>query len=192
MSSIKRTCHGFSRVRFTRSGISSSLTPPSSTQLSLSEEKPAASAASTPRRVSESAPPRVSAEKRSGLSVSRLIFSRSTPAARSGAARDGSSAPFVVRHSSSIPGIARSIRQKSTIPRRTRGSPPVTRSFRTPSSAAQAAISRSSSSVQSSACGRLQTPRSGMQYTQRKLHRSVTEILSSVIERPKQSFILSP
>ncbi len=78
---------------------------------------------------------------RSARRVSRLMFSRSTPASRRGFASSGSRLPLVVRQSSSSSGMARSVRQMSRIPRRTSGSPPVKRIFRTPSFTAARAIS---------------------------------------------------
>ena len=163
MRSMKRTCQSCARVSAAKSAISSSLTPPSSTQLSLIFSKPARSAASMPRRTSESVPRRVMARKRSSFSVSRLMLRRVTSASRSAAACSASRLPFVVTHSSSTPGISASIRQKSTAPRRTSGSPPVTRILRTPQRTAAAAMSRSSSSEQISPCAHFSMPTSGMQ-----------------------------
>ena len=163
MRSMKRTCHGCSRVKSTKSAISSSLTPPSSTQLSLIFAKPARSAASMPSMTSCSVPRRVMARKRSSFSVSRLMLRCVTPASRSSRATSLSRLPFVVTQSTSTPGISDNMRQKSTAPRRTSGSPPVTRIFLTPQRTAAAAISRSSSSEQKSPCARFSTPSSGMQ-----------------------------
>ena len=100
---------------------------------------------------------------RASFSVSRLMLRCVTPASRSGRATSLSRLPFVVTQSSSTPGISDNMRQKSTAPRRTSGSPPVTRIFLTPQRTAAAAISRSSSSEQKSPCARFSTPSSGMQ-----------------------------
>ena len=167
ISSMKRTCHGCVSVRAAKSAISSSLTPPRSTQLSLRFWKPALCAASSPRSTSASEPTRVMSRKRSGRSVSRLMFRRSTPAARSGAASAGRRTPFVVRQSSSMPGISRSMRHSSTIPRRTSGSPPVRRIFRIPSFTAARAISPYSSTERTAPWGPFSTPSAGIQYWHR-------------------------
>ena len=82
---------------------------------------------------------------------------------------------MVVRHSSSTPGMAETPRQMSRMPRRTRGSPPVRRTFRTPQSTAAAAIPPSSSTEQMPARSRLAAPDAGIQYRHRREQRSVTE-----------------
>ena len=76
---------------------------------------------------------------------------------------------------SRIPGRAATPRQMSRIPRRTRGSPPVRRTFRTPQATAARAISKSSSTEQMSSCRFFSTPSAGIQYRQRRSHRSVTD-----------------
>ena len=82
---------------------------------------------------------------------------------------------FVVMSTSSMPGTSDSMRTRSTTQRRASGSPPVTRTLRTPSVAAAATMSVSSSNVSRSRCARAGTPAAGMQYTQRQLHLSVTD-----------------
>ena len=145
ISSMNRISQGCSRLRFTKSSISSSLNPPMRTVSNFRFRNPAASAALMPASTSWRVPSRVMAANRSGRSVSRLMFSRSTPASRRGLASWGRREPLVVRHSSANPGMARSIRHRSGNPRRTRGSPPVRRIFFTPHRTAAAAISASSS-----------------------------------------------
>ena len=134
-----------------------------STQLSFSGVSPASPAARMPARASSSVPVLVMRRYFSGSRVSRLMFTRSTPAAFSSAAIPGSSTPLVVRVSSSSWGMSRSLRQRDSIPRRTSGSPPVSRIFRTPSAAASRAISSISSRERIARCSRLFTPSGGMQ-----------------------------
>ena len=61
----------------------------------------------------------------SGISVSRLIFTASSPAARRSSRFSPRRTPFVVIVTSSVPGICRIIRIRSAHPFLTRGSPPV-------------------------------------------------------------------
>lgn len=58
----------------------------------------------------------------------------------------------------------------------TSGSPPVTRSFFIPSAAAARTACAISSSVSMSSCAFLHMPSAGMQYRQRRLHSSVTDM----------------
>ena len=163
ISSMKRTDRSSARVKPTKSAISSSLTPPISTTLSFVRVNPAALAASSPSNASRSSPRRVMARKRSGRSVSRLTFSRPTPAAFKSAAIVPSSEPLVVIVSSSSPSRARSRSQSVNIPRRTRGSPPVRRILRTPQRTAADPIPASSSMERISPWLRLGTPSAAMQ-----------------------------
>ena len=82
ISSMNRISQGCSRLRFTKSSISSSLNPPMRTVSNFRFRNPAASAALMPASTSWRVPSRVMAANRSGRSVSRLMFSRSTPASR--------------------------------------------------------------------------------------------------------------
>ena len=82
---------------------------------------------------------------------------------------------LVVRHSSSTPGTAAIPRHRERMFFLMRGSPPVTRTFRIPSSAAASTARRVSSWVSISSCRFLQIPSSGMQYRHRRSQRSVTE-----------------
>ena len=145
ISSINLTSTGSRSVRAARAGISSSLNPPMSTQLSFSGDRPASLAAWMPASASSRRPPRVIRQYFSGSRVSRLIFTRSTPAAFSSAAISGSRSPLVVRVSSCKRGMRRSSRHRDRTPRLTSGSPPVRRIFLTPSSTAARAISPISS-----------------------------------------------
>ena len=148
--------------------------PPISTQLSFIGERPASRAASIPASASESLPPPVMDAYFSGSRLSMLMFTRFTPAAFRSWAYRPSRTPFVVRSTSSTPGTAATIRHSSTQPLRTSGSPPVMRTFFTPSFAAASTISVISSKDRISSCRFRQTP-SGIQYRHRRLHRSVTE-----------------
>ena len=182
ISSIKRRSTGYCFVNSASAGISSSLKPPISTAFSLIFSKPASSAASRPFQAISSEPQREIAAYFLLSSVSRLMFTRRTPASFKGRASSGRSVPLVVMQSSWIPSRAAASAQSSTMSRRTRGSPPVIRSLRMPSPAA-ASIARSSSSRLSSS-GQFATPSAGMQYRQRRLQRSVTDTRRYVIVRP--------
>ena len=77
--------------------------------------------------------------------------------------------------SSRTPGTSRSIRTSPGRPRRTSGSPPVSRTFETPSSQQASVMRASSSNEHTSSWESIGTPSAGMQYAQRQLQRSVTE-----------------
>ena len=77
--------------------------------------------------------------------VSRLILTASSPASRRPGSSFFRSVPFVVSVTDSIAEISLSSRIKCVMPRRTRGSPPVSLICRTPSSAAASATVRISS-----------------------------------------------
>ena len=62
------------------------------------------------------------------------------------------------------------------MPRHTSGSPPVRRIFRIPMDTASQAISSISSRERISRWSRFLTPSGGMQYAQRRLHKSVSEM----------------
>ena len=118
------------------SASSSSLTPRSATALILTPS-PAASAAARPSRTCSSRPQRVISVNLSLSSVSIETLIRRTPAAYRSSANRASWLPLVVSvSSSSAPSPRcrprRSISQRML--RRTRGSPPVRRSLRTPRS----------------------------------------------------------
>ena len=93
--------------------------------------------------------------------------------------------PLVV---SEISGLGRSAAVSATMPdspRRSSGSPPVNRISVMPSSSTPIRTSRtSSSSVSSVGRGSQSRPSAGMQYAQRRLHRSVREIRRSVATLP--------
>ena len=117
-----------------RAGNSSSFTPLSATALILTL-RPAACAASMPARTLSSSPQRVMARNLSGSSVSSETLMRRTPWPASSAAYFGSCEPLVVSVSSSSAPVARwrdSEANSVMMPRRTSGSPPVSRSLRTP------------------------------------------------------------
>ena len=111
---------------------SSSFTPASRTTLTLSGVSPAASAASMAFRTTARSPRRRIWAKRSGRNESQLMLTRIRPASASGRATATKPVPLVVRAMSSKP-TAPSWRTSSTIPLRTRGSPPVRRTDMTPS-----------------------------------------------------------
>ena len=166
---------------------SSSLTPRMTTVSILTTSKCAAASA-RPARTASSASKRVSSRKRSGRSVSRLTVMRCRPAARSASARSGSSTPLVRERE--IPdgrlggqqpheGSARSVRSS--------GSPPVMRTRSTPALAKTSTRKPISSNVRMSFLGSQTYSASGMQYWQRRLQRSVTEIRRLRSRRPSVS-----
>ena len=186
MNSMNRTTRPVSRANFAKSRTSSSFCPLSSTTLTLSGVRPAASAASMAASTVASWPRRRIEPKRSARSESQLMLTRRRPAAASWSATGASSMPLVVRDRSSSPSAA-SLRTRSLRPARTRGSPPVSLMDRTPSRRATSATRTISSKESRSDRGRNVIPRSGMQYVHRRLHRSVTEIRRSSWIRPKES-----
>src|SRR6266702_5649643 len=100
---------------------------------------------------------------RSGRSVSRLTVTRRRPAARNAGACFASSRPFVVNARSSISGIRAISRTGAGRSCRIRGSPPVTRTLRTPSPANTRTTRSSSSNVRIDARGSHTYSSSGMQ-----------------------------
>src|SRR5574340_73277 len=104
--SMNRTSQGRSSVSAARGTTSSSLKPRTTTLLSLIGVSPTASAAARPARTLSTWPPRVMRENFCGSSVSRLMFTRCSPADARGAASSFRSTPFVVIATSSMPGIA--------------------------------------------------------------------------------------
>ena len=164
MSSMKRTSIGRSFARAASETSSASLTPLSGTQLSF-VFSPAASAASMPWRTagSSEAERRVMSEKASSASVSRLMFTPSSPAARSSSARSARRTPFVVRATRSMPSTALISRTRSTMPRRRSGSPPVRRTLRMPSCARARTTRTISSKDRISSWESFSTPSAGIQ-----------------------------
>ena len=135
---------------------SSSLKPARATVL-IFTCRPAAWAASMPRRTCGSRPQRVTRANFASSSVSRDTLIRRTPAAARGAAKRSSCEPLVVRVISSSAPEARwrdMPSKKPMMPRRTRGSPPVMRSLRTPRRTKALHRRSSSSRVRSSFLGR--------------------------------------
>ena len=82
---------------------------------------------------------------RSSSAASRLMFTLSSPAAARASPYFASRVPLVVMETFLTPGTAFRARTNSTAPRRTSGSPPVTRTCSTPSAAARRATRRNSS-----------------------------------------------
>ena len=131
----------------------------------------------------------------SSSSESRLTVIRCSPASARGAARARSADPLVVSvRSTLLSSVVRSgarVRISSGRSRRTSGSPPVMRSLWTPSPTKIEASRVISSNDSTCSLGRNAKSRpntsAGMQYGQRKLQRSVTEIRRSRNARPKRS-----
>lgn len=99
-----------------------------------------------------------------------------SPAAFSSFAMAAKRIPLVVMCTDSMPDVSEATRTRSTMPLRRSGSPPVKRIFVMPRSAARPMTRSISAFVRSLSLGAKSMPASGMQYTQRRLHRSVTAI----------------
>ena len=184
---MKRTNTDRSCVRAANSASSSSLVPRMMTQLILTGASPRAMAASMPRRTASTPGRRAIASNRSGRSVSSDTFTRARPASRSLGSWSSRSSPLVERATSSMPGMPAMAATRRCRSRRTSGSPPVSRIERTPAVAAAATIAAISSYERISSRCSQGSPVSGMQYTQRRLHLSVTETRRYVIGRLKPS-----
>ena len=146
------------------------------TAFSFTGARPADSAASMPASVSPTRAPRVRLEKRPASSESSETFTRASPASFSAPASRPNSEPLVVSETSRIPGVAARRSTSCSMPARTSGSPPVSFTRSIPSVAA----SHTANSARSWAGSNVAPPASpspfaGMQYRQRKLHRSVSE-----------------
>lgn len=164
MSSMKRNFQGRSRVkRATSSGNSASLTPAIGTQLNLTSRSPVAAMASMPSSTRAKNGRRVSSVKEAALSVSRLMLTPVSPACTRSSAMSASRTPFVVSATDSMPGTERISRTSSTTFRRMSGSPPVSRTLRTPSEASARTMRTISSKRRMSSCRSFSTPSSGMQ-----------------------------
>ena len=175
MCSMKRTCNGRSIESLAKSRKPSA-SERSATALIFTGLNPDSSAASIPRSASSSEPQRVILWNFSASSVSSDRFTRESPAAFKSTAMRGKSTPFVVIETFSISGIAAMFRTRSTRPLRTVGSPPVRRTLLMPIVVAMRTACSTSSIRRISKWESCCTPSSGMQYTQRKLQRSVNDI----------------
>ncbi len=166
--------------------------PRLTTVLILMGDRPALTASRMPSSTRSLLPrlPLISANTASSRE-SRLTVTRSIPAAFSAAACAPSSMPFVVSARSSMP----SIRLRSPIRSgrfwRNNGSPPVMRNLRTPSfwntCATRTISSNDRRSLLRMNSNSLWNLSSGMQYGQRKLQRSMTEMRRSCSGRPSRS-----
>ena len=137
-------------------GISSSLRFFSATALILTA-RPAERAASMPPRTLSRSPQRVMARNLAASRVSSETLMRRTPQSRNSPAKRASCEPLVVSVSSLSAPVSRwrdSERTSDITLRRTSGSPPVKRSFRTPLAMNAEQSRSSSSSVSKSALGR--------------------------------------
>jgi hypothetical protein len=180
----ERTSTPRPRASPARSATSSSFCPRMTTALMRTGASPASMAAATARStVPTSVAERVRRANRSGRSVSSETVSRVSPARRHSRIISTSAIhPLVVIATSAAP--ARDT--PSTIrvsPERSVGSPPVSRTFVTPSPTQTRATRTSSSSRRSWSLGRKRTSGS-MQYVHRNPHRSVIDSRRSRIVRP--------
>ena len=93
----------------------------------------------------------------------RLMLTPVSPACTRSSAMSASRTPFVVSATDSMPGTERISRTSSTTFRRMSGSPPVSRTLRTPSEASARTMRTISSKRRMSSCRSFSTPSSGMQ-----------------------------
>mmetsp|Transcript_48773 Transcript_48773/g.136488 ORF Transcript_48773/g.136488 Transcript_48773/m.136488 type:complete len:265 (-) Transcript_48773:321-1115(-) len=187
MNSRKRTSSGKCSVRLTKAPTSSSLTPRINTQFTLSRKCSSCDATSSSvwnTRACHASGLRVINGNLAATSVSRLRLMFRTPAARSCGKNRDSRTPFVViprDNGSGRPALSspRSSTMRAKSPR-TVGSPPVSRTLRTPRPTNKRTRRRNSSAVRASPPGvgmwNVSSPSSGTQYWQRKLHRSVRDM----------------
>ena len=175
-----------------RPTASSSFRPRSSTVLILTGVRPTAAAAARPANTSCRRSLPVIRANLDRSRVSREMLTRSRPADLRSAAQLARPTPLVVivvcgRSPDAVRSALVAARMRSR-PRRSRGSPPVSRTWVTPRSRTAMVISRiTSSSVSSRWAGRQGSPSGGMQYVQRSEQRSVRLTRRSVPTRPKPS-----
>lgn len=105
INSMKRICQSFSIVSLARAGNSSALSPRTMTAFNLMGVRYACSAAAIPLQTRSISPPRVMRVNLSRSSVSRLMFTRRSPASARGCASLSRSIALVVRLTSSISGM---------------------------------------------------------------------------------------
>ncbi len=129
-----------------------SFTPRRTTMFTLTGASPAAAAAAM--AASTRATGNRASLNMSSSSESRLTVTRRRPAAASAVALPASSAPLVVRAMSWTPSMAASIATSFSRSRRSSGSPPVSRSLRTPSPAKTRASRANSSKVSNCSRGK--------------------------------------
>lgn len=139
-------------------------------------DSPAVHAASMPERASFTLPQRVIRRYCRASSVSSDMFTRESPAAFKSAAMPGNRVALVVRATLSMPGVCAVRSTRPTRPLRTVGSPPVKRMCLMLSWAAILMARETSSRLRMLLRTVLSTPHSGMQYMQRRLQRSVSEM----------------
>ena len=133
----------------------SSFTPRCTTALILIGVSPAFSAASMPSSTRATSPRSpLMREKTASSRLSRLTVIRRRPASASACARCASSMPFVVSAMSRMPSIFASESTSAGRSVRSSGSPPVMRSFSTPSRTKMRASRSISSKLRISAFGR--------------------------------------
>ena len=173
ISSMNRTSTGISLASPASCSGASSFMPRCTTQLILTGSLPAARRIEASTRSSSSRP--VIFRYCSRSRVSRLMFTASIPARSRSSSCSASSTPLVVSATCRTPGIPFSMAASAAQFFRTRGSPPVILNRSIPSAAAWAHTKAISSYRRSSSMGSRRIS-SGMQYLQRRLHRSVTEI----------------
>src|SRR6185295_7308741 len=188
MYSMKRTTTPVPRKWASKSISVWSLTPRCTTVLILMGARPARRACSMPSSTSLTPPkPPLIFAKTSGSSVSRLTVIRCRPAALSSLAYLASSMPLVVSAMSSMPGSCVRSPIRSARLGRSSGSPPVMRIFLTPARTNTRARRRISSKSRRSLLFRKRYDSwkvsRGMQYGQRKLQRSMTEMRRSWMGR---------
>ncbi len=159
MYSMKRKMNGVPLKWRAIGTICSSLLPPLTTMLTLIGPSPARWAASMPSNTSATAKSTSFMRlKTASSSASSETVTRSSPASLSDCAFFASSAPLVVRVSSGArpPGVRSWASMATSFSRflRSKGSPPVRRSFSTPCATATRAMRVISSNESRALCGR--------------------------------------
>ncbi len=183
MNSMNRNGIPRSRKYAHNSSNSPSFTPRCTTVL-IFTANPLAAAASIPRNTRSTLKPSPFIRPAvASFNASTDTFTRSNPAVRNAAACFSNSHPFVVSATSGKPTSSFNARTSSGTSVRNNGSPPVNRTFSTPSrrnAPTIRTISRNDINCGSlkNACAGPNTS-FGMQYGHRKLQRSVTEMRKS-------------
>src|SRR5512133_1131816 len=186
MNSMKRTWMPSVWARRARGRIWSSFQPRSTTAFSL-VLRPVDRAASIPASTRDSPSLRVRRSKAPRSAASRLTFTPHRPASRRPRARRARWKPLVVRCTRpSTSGLMPATMVSRS--RRSKGSPPVRRTLRMPRLVKTWTACTSSFRLMAGGSARSRAPVRGLQYTQARLHCSVTETRKYVMFRPSPSF----
>ena len=181
---MNRRLRSSASAHFTKLVTSPSFTPRSKTALIFTGNNPASFAASIPSKTSGRRSLYVIFLNTSRSNVSKLILIRRKPASNNGFASLASASPLVVMDKIGGFFIADIRETISTMSGRRSGSPPVRRISSMPCETPTSMMEINSSVVRSSSDGNHAAKSCGMQYEQRRLHRSVNETRRSLCPRP--------